>query len=71
LDTVGRPTKRSLSPAPTIEEIMPESAQQADGVGEPRASTEERKPEPFATTGAVEPVMDHVLRRGTCERRAC
>jgi hypothetical protein len=34
-DTVGGPTERSLNPAPTIEEVVPESAQQADGAGEP------------------------------------
>jgi hypothetical protein len=59
-DTVGGPTERSLSPAPTVEEIVPESAQQADGAGEPRVSTGERRPEPSTTIGAVEPVMAHV-----------
>jgi hypothetical protein len=40
----GGETERSLSPAPTIEEVVPESAQQATGAGEPRASTEEEAP---------------------------
>jgi hypothetical protein len=55
----GGSTERNLSPAPTIKEAVPESAQQATVAGEPRASTEERRPEPSATTGAVEPVVAH------------
>jgi hypothetical protein len=46
---------------------VPESAQQADGAGEPRASTEERRPEPSTTTRAVEPVMDHVEEEAPAE----
>jgi hypothetical protein len=46
---------------------MPESAQHADGAGEPRASTEERRPEPSTTTGAVEPVMAHVEEEASPE----
>jgi hypothetical protein len=34
---------------------VPEAAQQADVVDEPWASTEERRPEPSFTIGAVEP----------------
>jgi hypothetical protein len=56
-DTMGGATERILSPAPTIEETVSEVAQQATVVGEPRASLEERRPEPSATTGAVEPVV--------------
>jgi hypothetical protein len=55
-DTVGGATERSCSPAPTIEEIVPESAQQATSAGEPPASTEERRPEPSVATGAGGPV---------------
>jgi hypothetical protein len=55
-DTVGGATERGRSPAPTVEEIVPESAQQATGAGEPPVSTEERRPEPSATTGAGGPV---------------
>jgi hypothetical protein len=58
--TVGGASERSLSPAPTIEEVVLEMARQATVAGEPRASTEERRPEPSATTGAVEPVVAHV-----------
>jgi hypothetical protein len=59
-DTVGGATERSLSLAPAVEEVMPETAQQATDVGKPRASSEDRRPEPSATTGTVEPVVAHV-----------
>jgi hypothetical protein len=66
-DTVGGATERSLSLAPTIEETVPESAQQATVAGEPRASTEERRPEPSATTGVVEPVVAHAEEEAPAE----
>jgi hypothetical protein len=53
-------TERSQSPAPTTEASVPEVPQQAAIADEPRVSTEERRPEPSATTGAVEPVVAHV-----------
>jgi hypothetical protein len=59
-DTVGGATERSHSPAPTMEEAVPESAQQATSTGEPPTPTEERRPEPSATTGVVESVVAHV-----------
>jgi hypothetical protein len=59
-DTVGGATERSHSPAPTMEEAVPESAQQATSTGEPPTPTEERGPEPSATTGVVESVVAHV-----------
>jgi hypothetical protein len=59
-DTVGEATERSLSPVPTVEETVPEVAQQRTGAGESRAAAEERRPETSATTGAVEPVVAHV-----------
>jgi hypothetical protein len=55
-DTVGRPTERSISPAPTIEEIVPQIAQQTLGTAEPQVSAEESMTEPSATTGAGGPV---------------
>jgi hypothetical protein len=55
-DTVGGPTERSLSPAPTVEEVVPRMAQQTPGAAEPQASAEENRPEPSATTGAAGPV---------------
>jgi hypothetical protein len=66
-DTVGGATERSLSPAPTIEEVVPESAQQATGAGELRASTQEMRLEPSATTGAMEPVVAHVEEEAPVE----
>jgi hypothetical protein len=59
-DTVGGATERSLSPAPIVEEVMPESAQQATSIGEPPAPTEDRMLEPSATTGTIEPVVTPV-----------
>jgi hypothetical protein len=66
-DTVGGVTERSLSPAPTVEEVVPESAQQPTSTGEPPASTEDRRPEPSATTGTVEPVVAHVEEEAPAE----
>jgi hypothetical protein len=56
---VGGATERILSPTPAVEETVPEAAQQAAVAGETRASSEERRPEPSVTTGAVEPVVAH------------
>jgi hypothetical protein len=64
---VGGAIERSFSPAPTVEEVVPESAQQADGAGELQASTEERRPKPSTTTGVVEPVMAHVEEEAPAE----
>jgi hypothetical protein len=66
-DTVGGATERSLSPASTIEEAVPETAQQATIAGEPRALTEERMPEPSATTGTMEPVVTHTEEEAPAE----
>jgi hypothetical protein len=55
-DTVGEPTERSRSPAPTVEEPVPQMAQQTTGTAEPHVPAEESKPEPSATTGAGGPV---------------
>jgi hypothetical protein len=66
-DTVGGATERSHSPAPTMEEVMPESAQQETSTGEPPTPTEERRPEPSATTRAVEPVVAHVEEEAPAE----
>jgi hypothetical protein len=64
---VGGATERSLSPAPTVEEVVPEPAEQATGAVEPRALTEERRPEPSATIGVVEPVVAHVEEEAPAE----
>jgi hypothetical protein len=54
-DTVREASEKSRSPAPTTEATVPEAAQQAAVVDEPRASTEERRPESSSTARAVEP----------------
>jgi hypothetical protein len=41
--------------------------QQATVAGESRASTEERRPKPFATTGTVEPVVAHTEEEAPAE----
>jgi hypothetical protein len=64
---VGGATKRSLSPESIVEEIVPKPAQQATGVGEPRASSDERRPEPSATIGTEEPVVAHVEEEAPAE----
>jgi hypothetical protein len=42
-DTVGGATERSLSPAPTVEEVVPKSAQQATSTGDRRAAGADRR----------------------------
>jgi hypothetical protein len=66
-DTVGGATDRSRSPAPTMEEAVPESAQQTAGAGELPASTEEGRPEPSATTGTIESVVAPVEQEAPAE----
>jgi hypothetical protein len=55
-DTVGEPTERSHSPAPTVEDLVSWMTQQATRVAEPQVPAEESRPEPSATTGSGEPV---------------
>jgi hypothetical protein len=66
-DTVGEATERSRNPAPTIEEIVLESAQQATSAGEPLASTEEGRPEPSTTIGAGGPVAAEAEEQAPAE----
>jgi hypothetical protein len=66
-EMVGGATERSRSPAPTVEEAVPGSAQQTTSTGEPPTPTEERRPEPSTTTGAVEPVVTHVEEEAPAE----
>jgi hypothetical protein len=67
-DTVGGPTEGSLSPAPTIEETVPQMAQQTAGTAEPQASAEESRPELSATTRAGGPVAAELKKR--CPRKS-
>jgi hypothetical protein len=66
-DTVGGATERNLSPAPTAEETVPKTAQQATVTVAPQAPIEERRPEPSSTTGTVEPVVAHVEEEASVE----
>jgi hypothetical protein len=66
-DTVGGATKRSLSPAPTVEETVLDAAQRVTVAGEPQASSKDRRPEPSTTTGAVEPVIAHAEEEAPAE----
>jgi hypothetical protein len=66
-DTVGGATERSRNPAPTIEETVPQMAQQMPGTAEPQASAEESRPEPSATTGAEGPVVAEAKEEAPAE----
>jgi hypothetical protein len=66
-DTVGEPTERSLSPAPAVEETVPQMAQLTPGTAEPQVSAEESRLEPSATTGAGGPVATQVEEEAPAE----
>jgi hypothetical protein len=54
---VGKPTERSRSPAPTIEELVSQMTQWSTRVVEPQVPAMESRSEPSATAGAEEPVV--------------
>jgi hypothetical protein len=56
-ETVGEPTERSHSPAPTIEELVSQMTQRTTRVVEPQVPAVESRPKPSATTDAEEPVV--------------
>jgi hypothetical protein len=56
-DTVGEPTERSRSPAPTVEELVAQLTQQTTRVVEQQVPAEGSRREPSTTTGAEEPVV--------------
>jgi hypothetical protein len=66
-DTVGEPTERSRSAAPTIEELVSRMTQQTTRVGEPQVPAEESRPEPSATTGSGEPVVAQAEEKAPAE----
>jgi hypothetical protein len=66
-DTVGGETESSLSLAPNVEEVVPAQAQQATGAGEPQAPSEDRRPEPSATTRTMEPIVAHAEEEAPAE----
>jgi hypothetical protein len=66
-DTIGGATERSRSPAPTIEEIVPQMAQQTPGTADPQASAQESRPEPSPTTGTEGPVAAEAKEEAPAE----
>jgi hypothetical protein len=66
-DTVGGPTERSHSLAPTVEELVARMTQRTTTVVEPQAPTVESRPEPSATTGAEEPVAAQIEEEAPAE----
>jgi hypothetical protein len=66
-DTVGEPTERSRSPAPTVEELVSQMTQWTTRVVEPQMLAMENKPEPSVTTGAKELVATQVEEEAPAE----
>jgi hypothetical protein len=66
-DTVGEPTERRRSPAPTVEELVSQMTRRTTRVVEPQAPAMESRPEPSATTGAKEPVAGQVEEEAPAE----
>jgi hypothetical protein len=54
-ETVGEPTERSRSPAPTVEELVSRLTQRSTTVVEPHAPVIESRTEPVVTAAAEEP----------------
>jgi hypothetical protein len=67
--TVGEPTERSRSPAPTVEELVAQLTQHRTRVVEQRVPAMESRPEPSATTGAEELVMVQAAEETPAEAR--
>jgi hypothetical protein len=66
-DTVGEPTERSLSLAPTVEKLVSQMTQRTTRVVEPQAPAEESRLEPSATTGAEELVAAQAEEQAPAE----
>jgi hypothetical protein len=66
-DTVGEPTERSRSPAPTVEELVARMTQRTTTVVEPQAPAVESRPEPSATTRPEEPVAAQIEEEASAE----
>jgi hypothetical protein len=56
-DTVGRPTERSRSSAPTVEELVSQMTQRSTSVVELQAPAKESRLEPSTAIGADEPLV--------------
>jgi hypothetical protein len=68
-DTVGEPTERSHSPAPTVEELVAQLTLQTTRVVEQQVPAEESRPEPSTTTRAEEPVAAQAAEEVPAEAR--
>jgi hypothetical protein len=66
-DTVGEPTERSRSSAPTVAELLSQMTQRTTRVVEPQVPAVESRPEPSATTGAEELVAAQVEEEAPVE----
>jgi hypothetical protein len=66
-DTVGGPTERSRSPAPTVEELVAQLTQQTTRVVERQVPAEGSRPELGTTTGAEEPVVAQAAEEAPAE----
>jgi hypothetical protein len=62
-DTVGEPAERSRSPAPTVEELLAQLAQQKTRVVEQQVPIEESRSGPSTTDGTKEPVRHKLQKR--------
>jgi hypothetical protein len=66
-DTVGEPTERSHSLAPTVEELVSRMTQQKTRIVEQQVPAEESRPEPSTTTGAEEPIAAQAAEEAPAE----
>jgi hypothetical protein len=66
-DTVGEPAERSRSPAPTVEELLAQLAQQTTGVVEQHVPAEESWPGPSTTAGIEEPIAAQAAEEAPAE----
>jgi hypothetical protein len=66
-DTVGEPTERSRSPAPSVEELVSQMTQRMTRVVALQVPVVESRPEPSATIGAEEPVAAQVEEEAPAE----
>jgi hypothetical protein len=56
-ETVGEPTERSRSPAPTVEELVSQLTPRSTTVVDPQAPVVESRTKPAATAAAEEPAV--------------
>jgi hypothetical protein len=66
-ETVGEPTERSRSPAPTVEDLVSQLTQRSTTVVEPQAPVVESRTEPAVTTTAEEPAVAQAEEEASAE----